>query len=160
MKKALEQAETALAANEFPVGCVIVRKGEIVADGSRTGTGRADRNEIDHAEINALKKICMDADADRSGLTVFTTMEPCLMCFGAILLSGAGEIVYAYEDVMGGGTTCDLSKLPPLYRNREISIVPYIMREESLNLFKTYFSNPDNDYLENTLLAKHTLEQV
>ena len=52
------------------------------------------------------------------------------MCFGAILLSGIGKIVYAYEDVMGGGTCCDLTKLTPLYKNRKISIIPNILRKE------------------------------
>jgi tRNA(adenine34) deaminase len=42
-------------------------------------------------------------DIDRSTVTMYCTMEPCLMCFSAILLSGIGRIVYAYEDVMGGG---------------------------------------------------------
>ncbi len=161
MEKALDQAEKALAANEFPVGCVIVYREEVVANGSRTGTVDGKRNEIDHAEVNALKKLSgMNIDYENKDLAIFTTMEPCLMCYGAILLSGAGEIVYAYEDVMGGGTLCDLSRMPPLYKNREISIVPYVMRQESLDFFKTYFSNPENDYWRDSLLAKYTLEQV
>jgi tRNA(adenine34) deaminase len=81
------------------------------------------------------------------------------MCFGAILLSGIGEIVYAYEDVMGGGTGCNLSKLNPLYKNRKVSIVSNILRQESLELFKVYFANPVNTYWKGSILAKHILNQ-
>ncbi len=102
----------------------------------------------------------MKKNADRSEFTLFCTMEPCLMCFGAILLSGIGKIVYAYEDIMGGGTRCDLTKLPPLYKNRQISIVPNILREESLELFKTFFANPENNYWKGSLLAEYTLSQA
>ena len=81
------------------------------------------------------------------------------MCYGALILSGIGEIVYAYEDVMGGGTSCDLSKLNPLYKNTKVSLTPNILRSKSLTLFKTYFSNPETNYLQNTLLKRVTLSQ-
>jgi tRNA(adenine34) deaminase len=86
-------------------------------------------------------------------------MEPCLMCLGALLLNGIGEVVYAYEDVMGGGTGIDLAGLTPLYQDRKISIVPHILRQESLDLFRTFFKNPENSYWEGSLLAKYTLRQ-
>ena len=86
-------------------------------------------------------------------------MEPCLMCLGALVLSGIGEIVYAYEDVMGGGTRCDLTKLTPLYKNFKFSIVPSVLRNESLQLFKAFFQNPKNAYWRGSLLASYTLSQ-
>ena len=73
------------------------------------------------------------------------------------MLSGISEIVYAYEDVMGGGTRCDFTKLPSLYKNHRISIVPNILRKESLQLFKAFFENPENSYWRGSLLAKYTL---
>ncbi|MBU1181693.1 MAG: nucleoside deaminase, partial [Proteobacteria bacterium] len=87
------------------------------------------------------------------------TMEPCLMCFGAILLSGIGKIVYAYEDVMGGGTGCGIDSLSPLYKNSPVKIIPGILRKESLEIFKAYFSNPSNSYCKGSLLADYTLSQ-
>ena len=81
------------------------------------------------------------------------------MCYGALIISGIGEIVYAYEDVMGGGTSCDLSMLNPLYKNTEISLVPNVLRSESLKLFKTYFLNPETNYLQGSLLETFTLSQ-
>ena len=90
-------------------------------------------------------------------ITVFCTMEPCLMCYGALILAGVGGIVFAYEDVMGGGTGCELFRLKPLYKNSPVTVVPGVMRAESLNLFKTYFSNPANSYWKQSLLAEYTL---
>ena len=84
-------------------------------------------------------------------------MEPCLMCYSALILAGIGNIVYAYEDVMGGGTGCDLSQLNPLYKNSSVKIVPNILRHESLKLFKDYFVDPANVYLKRSLLAEYTL---
>jgi tRNA(adenine34) deaminase len=60
---------------------------------------------------------------------------------------------------MGGGTTCEISKLKPLYKRSPIVVVPNILRAESLKLFKIFFSNPDNSYWEKSLLAEYTLRQ-
>ena len=92
-------------------------------------------------------------------LTLYCTMEPCLMCFGATLLSGIKRIVYAYEDVMGGGTRCDLSGLPILYKDTNVTIVPHVLRRQSLELFKAFFLKPENNYWKNSLLAEYTLAQ-
>jgi tRNA(adenine34) deaminase len=81
------------------------------------------------------------------------------MYFGALLISGIKNIVYAYEDAMGGGTCCDLSRLPPLYQRMSPSVVSHILRNESLRLFKIYFSNPQNIYLKNTFLSSYTRSQ-
>ena len=158
MVKALDQAKKALAAGEFPVGCLMVHQDKILATGYRKGTTGDFPNEIDHAEMIALKRLIdLKVNTDKNRIVLFTTLEPCLMCLGALILSGISEIVYAYEDVMGGGTRCDLTKLPPLYKNLRISIVPNILRKESLKLFKTFFQNPENSYWRGSLLAKDTL---
>jgi tRNA(adenine34) deaminase len=67
--------------------------------------------------------------------------------------------VYAYEDVMGGGTKCDRRLLAPLYRERSMTLVPHILRDESLALFKRFFENKQNDYWKNSLLSQYTLAQ-
>ena len=162
MKEALALAETALYEGEFPVGCILVHKNRILATGTRQGTATETANEIDHAEITALINLAgtdSNNEINRQEITLYCTMEPCLMCFGAILLTGIGKIVYSYEDIMGGGTKCDLTTLSPLYRNRQISIIPGILRNESLDIFKAYFSNPSNSYWKGSLLADYTLAQ-
>ncbi|MBI5590173.1 MAG: nucleoside deaminase [Deltaproteobacteria bacterium] len=157
MEEALDEARQALERGEFPVGCVIVYEGEVIATGSRQGTAGDLVSETDHAEILALKQLERSEPVDRSRLTLYCTLEPCLMCFGAILISGIRHIVFAYEDVMGGGTRCDLSQMPPLYGSRPVALVPRILRDKSLFLFKSFFSNPDNPYLKDSLLAAYTL---
>jgi tRNA(adenine34) deaminase len=160
MNIALSLAGKALAEGEFPVGCVIVADGEIVAEGKRSNsTGKAP-NEIDHAEIQALRNFSdIPREFNRGNVAIYSTMEPCLMCYGAILISGIGKIVYAYEDAMGGGTACNRKFLPPLYRERRISIARLVLRNESLKLFADFFKNPQNQYLKDSLLAKYTLDQ-
>ena len=158
MKKALGLAEQALSEGEFPVGCVMAYQGEILVTGSRRGTIEDAGNEIDHAEMVALRRLIEIEDKiDPGKITVFCTMEPCLMCYAALIISGVGEIVFAYEDVMGGGTGCELFRLTPLYKNSPVTVVPGVMRAESFNIFKTYFSNPANSYWKQSLLAEYTL---
>ena len=160
MQKALALAKQALAAGEFPAACILVGAGGIIASGSRTGTIENRFNETDHAEMLALRNLNqLQAPAASGVLTAYCTLEPCLMCFGALLISGVTRIVYAYEDAMGGGTRCDLSRLPPLYQNLSIAVVPHILRADSLELFKTYFSDPQTVYLKQSLLAAYTLKQ-
>ena len=162
MKAALRLAEIAHKEGEFPVGSVLVFKNEILATGTRKGTAGEFTNEVDHAEITALRNLAGRKEFDginRQGITIYSTMEPCLMCFGAILLSGIGKIVYAYEDAMGGGTKSDPKDLSPLYKKSKISIISGILRRESLAIFKAYFSNPSNFYWKGSLLANYTLAQ-
>ena len=160
MALALKSAEVALGLGEFPVGCVIVRGTDVVVTGARRGTadGSKRASELDHAEILALRRL-EALDIDREGLTLYCTMEPCLMCFAAIMLSGIKKVVYAYEDVMGGGTRCDRSCLSPLYRDCGIDVVPGVMRGESLDLFYRFFRDPGNVYWKGSLLEQYTLAQ-
>ena len=158
MQKALAQAERALAAGEFPVGCVLVYQNKILQTGARRNSIGGRRNEIDHAEMLALRRLSgLGKGIDHGQITAFSTMEPCLMCYSALILAGVGRIVYAYEDVMGGGTGCDLSRLPPLYRDHSIEVVPGVLRAESIQLFKDFFADPASDYLQQSLLAEYTL---
>jgi tRNA(adenine34) deaminase len=160
MRTALELAEQALAKGEFPVGCVISYQGKIITSAARKNTQGDVKNELDHAEMVALRRLSeLGQDIDISQLIVFCTMEPCLMCLGALILNGVRKIVYAYEDVMGGGTSCELTSLKPLYRNNRITIVADILRNESLQLFKTFFTDPNNNYWKDSLLAQYTLRQ-
>lgn len=158
MKKALVQAQAAFCDGEFPVGCILVHQDRVVVTGRRTGTAGDRINEVDHAEMVALRRLAeMETRFAPGSITLFSTLEPCLMCYGAIILSGIRTIVYALEDVMGGGTGCDLSTLNPLYRQAGVSIVPHILRAESAELLKAYYQNPDNAYWKDSLLAHHAL---
>jgi len=158
MEIAISLAEDTLKAGEFPVGCVIADSINVLATGSRIHSSSIGVNEVDHAEIIALKRLAdRQKPLDNSELTIYCTLEPCLMCFGAIILNNISNIVFAFEDVMGGGTECDLEKLTPLYKKSSVSIVPGVLREKSLALFKSFFSNTANTYWKGSLLSDYTL---
>lgn len=160
MQKALSQAKCAFDQGEFPVGCILVYENTVIAEGFRTGTANQNTNETDHAEMTVIRRMGAWADGvDPDKAVLFSTLEPCLMCLGAIILNGIGKVVYAYEDVLGGGASCDLSRLPSLYARNPISIVPHVMRKESLTLFKAYFKDPQHHYWRGSLLAEYTLRQ-
>lgn len=160
MQMALDLAREALAQEEFPVGCVMVYAGRVIARGARKGTRKQIPSELDHAEIMALRELeSLDEPIDRRKITLYATLEPCLMCYGALLISGIGHIVYAYEDAMGGGTACDRTRLPELYRNNWVEIVSGVCRQESLLLFKYYFAQAGMAYWRGSLLAEYTLAQ-
>ena len=159
MKIALQQAAAALEENEFPVGCVLVMDGRVVASGKRSHTFTT-VNEMDHAEIRALRAM-LDADTaiDPQSITVYSTMEPCLMCFSTLLVNGVRNFVYSYEDAMGGGTNLPLEQLSALYKDLRIQITGGVLRSQSLALFKSYFTSPETSYLRDTFLAEYTINQ-
>lgn len=159
MSEALKHARQALNNKEFPVGCVFVAGGEIIAQGKRINTTSSDRNEIDHAEKVALRSFLQDTRGiNPVDITVYSTMEPCLMCYSTMLLSGLRSFVWAYEDVMGGGTNLPLDKLNPLYAEMKVNCTANILRNESLSLFQDFFKN--HTYWQNSLLSRYTLEQI
>ena len=121
MEKALEEAQQALSRGEFPVGSVMVYKGSILVTGSRCRSTTDKRNELDHAEMVALRQLADTRQhVERENITVFSTLEPCLMCYSALVVNGIRRIVYAYEDVLGGGTKLDLKSLTPFYKEMKI----------------------------------------
>ncbi len=171
MGKALEGARRAMKKGEFPVGCILVCQDRIVGTGDRINTGKDEENELDHAEIRALKD-WIDRGRPGGTFTAYTTLEPCLMCLGALIINGAHRIVFAYEDIMGGATGIDFTKPfshgahfhregepAHLYQDFATRIKGNVLRAESLELFKEFFSRPDNTYLKGTLLESYTLSQ-
>ncbi len=172
MKIALKYAKEALSNGEFPVGCILVAKdlGEIVAKGVRKNSANTILNEIDHAEIGAIRN-WIEAGKKGKDVWAYVTLEPCLMCLGALIINGIKGICFAYEDIMGGATgiffkeqnsfgSPVINKNEPIkdiYFSSNIEIIPWVLREESLKLFKEFFSTSENIYLSDTLLAKYTL---
>jgi tRNA(adenine34) deaminase len=165
MALALTLAASALDQGEFPVGCIIVQEDRVAAQGARTGTrqsseGRLLISEVDHAEILALKQLALTGTpVVPEKCTLFCTMEPCLMCYGAIILSGIKTIVYAFEDPMGGGTGCDLAALPPLYRNSRVRTIAGVCRQKSLDLFFEFFNKRASTYWKDSFLDRYVRDQ-
>ena len=158
MNLALSEAKKALGDGEFPVGCVFVLDGEVVAKSRRKNSSGPQANELDHAEITALRTIQrIEPMPDLSEITVYSTMEPCLMCFSAMLLSGIRNYVWAFEDVMGGGTNLPLELLNPFYSGMKVKLIGNVQRTESLRLFQNFFRK--HTYRQDSLLARYTLKQ-
>lgn len=178
MERALRLARQALEAGEFPVGCVIVRGGEIIGQGMRMGSNGMRVNELDHAEIMAIRD-CYEKvggwPGRLGGLTCYTTLEPCLMCLGALLINGVKRIVFGFEDVMGGACGIDLSRritwrsyegaihglvMDYIYDGAEIEFEGGVLRDKCLGLFAEFYSSRASSYLDSTLLKEYTLRQI
>jgi tRNA(adenine34) deaminase len=158
MQFALAEARLALAKGEFPVGCVLAADGEILAQGRRHNSGSAARNELDHAEVVTLRGLLTEKhDLDCGRITCYSTLEPCLMCYSTMLLSGIRRFVWAYEDVMGGGTSLPLARLAPLYQEMQVELIPNVLRGESIALFAQFFQN--HSYWQDSLLSQFTLAE-
>src|SRR3984893_5739360 len=101
MDVALAQARAAAAAGEVPVGCVIVRNGEVIAQaGNRT---LADRDPTAHCEIVAIRIAALALGCERlSDCDLHVTLEPCAMCAGAISLARIRRLYYGAPDPKGG----------------------------------------------------------
>src|SRR5262249_53709274 len=100
MQQALEQARLAGERGEVPVGAVLVRDGERLAcAGNRTV---ADRDPSAHAEILALRDAAGRAGDHRLGGTLYVTLEPCLMCMGALVQARIDRLVFAARDPKAG----------------------------------------------------------
>jgi len=158
MSQALVEAQLALDDGEFPVGCVLVLDGDIIGRGHRHNSEGDCGNELDHAEVVTLRGLlAQKPSVDCKGITAYSTMEPCLMCYATMLLSGIRRFVWAYEDIMGGGTSLPLNAVAPLYEEMRVELVPGILRQESLALFYQFFQK--YSYWQDSLLEQYTVEQ-
>ena len=137
MEEALTLAREAAAAGEVPVGCVIVRNGEIVGRGRNRREG--DKSALAHAEIEAIAEACRNLGGWRLWeCTLYVTLEPCPMCAGAIVNSRIDRVVYAAPDLRAGafGSVVDLNALP---LNHKPLITPGVCGEESKSILSAYF---------------------
>ena len=100
MEQALEQAERAAAQNEVPVGAVLVRDGLLLGRGGNSPISENDPTA--HAEINAIRQAAETLGNYRLGGTIYVTLEPCLMCMGAIIHSRIERLVFGTRDPKTG----------------------------------------------------------
>lgn len=100
MREALAEAERAAAADEVPVGAVLVAEGQLLARGHNRTI--IDRDPSAHAEIVALRQAAAAAGDHRVGGTLYVTLEPCLMCMGALVQARIGRVVFAARDPKAG----------------------------------------------------------
>ncbi len=121
MKRALELANEALLEGEVPVGAVIVKDGKIIAEGKNCREQK--KSAISHAEIEAIREANEQlGDWRLDGCTLYVTLEPCLMCTGAILNARISCVVFGAYDLNAGCIDSALSindfkffKIPTVY---------------------------------------------
>ncbi len=102
MRRALDLAAVAAEAGEVPVGAVITRDGEIIAEARNAMRGTLDPTA--HAEIVAIRHAATRLGTARlDGCTLWVTLEPCAMCAAAIALARVAELRFAADDPKGGG---------------------------------------------------------
>lgn len=132
MKKALEEAKYAFYKNEVPVGCVIVNENEIISKSSNMVELLNDSTA--HAELIAITSAQNSLNSKNlDGCILYTTLEPCLMCHGAIYWSKINTIVYGASDKKRGFSRHNLEI------DRKINIIKGVMEEESRELLENFF---------------------
>ncbi len=110
MREALLEAEAAGAAGELPVGCVIVKDGQIIARAHNECEARRDATA--HAELLAIRRASrITGDWRLNHCTLYATLEPCPMCAGAIVQARLGRVVYGADDP-GQGCAGSLYRIP------------------------------------------------
>ena len=139
MGEALELARQSAAEGEVPVGCVIVRRGEIVG----RGRNRREqiRNALSHAEIEAINDACRNLGGWRLWeCTLYVTLEPCPMCAGAIVNARIPRVVYGASDSKCGacGSVCDIFSMD---FNHHPKVETGIREDEAAALMTEFFQN-------------------
>jgi len=139
MDEALALAKEAALEGEVPVGCVIVRGGEIVGRGRNRR--EADKSALAHAEIQAIDDACRNLGGWRLwDCTLYVTLEPCPMCAGAIINARIPRVVYGASDAKYGacGSVCSLFSMD---FNHHPAVDAGIRQEEAAALMQTFFQN-------------------
>ncbi|MFY7843204.1 MAG: tRNA adenosine(34) deaminase TadA [Rhabdochlamydiaceae bacterium] len=138
MREALKEASLAFEKNEVPVGAVLVFQDRIIA---RAHNGmESQKKATAHAEILCLEQASKELQNWRLvDCHLFTTLEPCIMCAGALILSRIKRVVWGASDYRhgGGGSLCDIFALPhPIHK---VEVKEKVLEEESSFLIKSFF---------------------
>ena len=139
MDEALALARMSAAEGEVPVGCVIVRRGEIVG----RGRNRREqvRNALSHAEVEAINDACRTLGGWRLWeCTLYVTLEPCPMCAGAIVNARIPRVVFGASDAKCGacGSVCDIFSMD---FNHHPKVERGVREEEAAALMTEFFQN-------------------
>jgi tRNA(adenine34) deaminase len=139
MQAALGEADAAAAAGEIPVGAVVIVGGSIVARGHNRSVSDAD--PCGHAEIVAMRRAAEEIGNYRlSGATLYVTLEPCVMCVGAIAQARVARVVFGAYDKKAGalGSVEDLSDSRAL--NHRFEVNGGLLADECAAPLKSFFS--------------------
>ena len=138
MRLALTQAKRAAECNEVPVGAVVVLGDEVIGEGYNQPLGTHDPTA--HAEIVALRDAARHLENYRlGGTTLYVTLEPCLMCAGAILQARIERVVFGAFDEKAGavGSTANLLQSP--LANHQCRVTAGVLGDECAELLERFF---------------------
>jgi tRNA(adenine34) deaminase len=138
MRKALLLAREAEAAGEVPVGAVVVLGGEVTGRGFNRPMTSNDPTA--HAEILALREAAARAGNYRlEGATIYSTLEPCVMCAGALVHARVSRLVFGGRDLRFGGVRSKFQLADSEILNHRIEIVEGVLAVECVELLETFF---------------------
>ncbi len=140
MRLALASAAGAAARGEVPVGCVIVRDGELLAQAanSRQTTG----DPTAHAEVLALRAAARQrGDWRLDGCELYVTLEPCAMCAGALVLGRIARLTYGAADPKAGACGSVMDVLGNRALNHQVEVTAGVLAEECGELLRRFFGS-------------------
>ena len=143
MKEALKEAMKAYKEDEIPVGCVIVKDDKIIARGHNQKEKK--NNAILHAEIVTLTKAQKKLnDWHLNDCTLYVTLEPCLMCTGAIIQTRIKKVVFGAFDPKGGAIESALKVNEVKGINHRFESISKVLEKECSMILKSYFKSKRN----------------
>ncbi len=138
MMRALDLARGASLHDDVPVGCVLVSDGQVIGEGENRR--EVDRDPTAHAEIIALRDAATRRDGWRmDGVTAYVTLEPCVMCAGALLNARVARVVIGALDEKAGAVGSRYNVLADPRLLHESAITYDVQREESQLLLRSFF---------------------
>ena len=138
MREALVLARAAEAAGEAPVGALVEIGGEIVGRGANAPIARKDPTA--HAEILALREAAARIGNYRlTGATLYCTIEPCVMCAGALVTARIERLVFGARDLRFGGVRSKFQIADSPLLNHSVEIVEGVLAVECVDLLKKFF---------------------
>ncbi|MCC5858063.1 MAG: tRNA adenosine(34) deaminase TadA [Ectothiorhodospiraceae bacterium] len=138
MSEALELARLAAEAGEVPVGAVLVQDDQVLARGWNRPIGSSDPTS--HAEIHALREGARRLGNYRlPGTTLYVTLEPCVMCVGALVHARVERLVYAAPEPKTGAVESRFNLLDAGLHNHQVQVTGGVMAAESAELLRVFF---------------------
>ena len=138
MRLALAEAAYARSLDEVPIGAVVVADGKVVGAGCNRPVSATDPTA--HAEINALRAAASALNNYRlSGVTVYVTVEPCLMCVGAMIHARVGLVVYGASEPRSGALVSATRAHETPGLNHQLQVLGGVLEEECRALIQEFF---------------------
>ncbi|CAD2072009.1 tRNA adenosine(34) deaminase TadA [Phocicoccus pinnipedialis] len=138
MREALKEAELARLKDEVPIGAVVVKDGEII--GRAHNLRETTQQPTAHAELLAIEAACKEVGSFRlEDSTLYVTLEPCVMCSGAIVMSRVPLVVYGARDPKGGTVDSLMNLLDTTEFNHRAEVISGVLEEESRQMLKVFF---------------------